>query len=56
MVANLIIIVLITALVLVFRAKIKSKYDEKSYRRELNRRSRLKNDVVIIFKKREKMA
>lgn len=52
--AELIIVCLIAMFVLVVRAKIVSKYNENSYRRDVNRRYREKNDIRIVI--REKRA
>ena len=43
--AEFLIVVVISLLVLMIRAKIKSKYDEKALRRDMNRRYREKHDV-----------
>lgn len=55
--AEFLIILVITLLVLMVRAKIKSIYDEKTLRREMNRLYREKRDVkVVLVRKREKIA
>ena len=55
--AEFLIIVVISLLVLMIRAKIKSKYDEKALRRDMNRRYCEKHDVkVVLVRKREKVA
>lgn len=54
--AEFLIILVITLLVLMVRAKIKSIYDEKTLRREMNRLYREKRDVkVVLVRKREKL-
>lgn len=57
MMNEFVIVVIISLLVLMIRAKIKSKYDEKALRRDMNRRYREKHDVkVVLVRKREKVA
>lgn len=57
MIAEFLIVVVIALLVLMVRVKIKSNYNEKSLRREMNRRYREKHDVkVVLVRKREKIA
>ena len=55
--AEFLIVLVITLLVLMVRAKIKSKYDEKTLRREMTRRYREKHDVkVVLIRNKEKIA
>ena len=57
MMTEFFIVVVISLLVLMISAKIKSKYDEKALRRDMNRRYREKHDVkVVLVRKREKVA
>lgn len=57
MMNEFVIVVVISLLVLMIRAKIKSEYDEKALRRDMNRRYREKHDVkVVLVRKREKVA
>ena len=55
--AEFLIVLVITLLVLMVRAKIKSKYDEKTLRRDMNRLYREKHDVqIVLVRKGEKIA